>query len=163
MACGRSRNEGLPVVGGRQVDVVMECVKIIVIHELLHIESQSDAELKWKVKKSSSVSSRYVGSMISKKSPHGSVIRSAQTASASWICSSAAQSIQRPAPRGEPEVSEKVHPGAPRETGEKGGALQLLCLPMWLRVPSIFLKRRRRSSCHVKLTWYTYKKTSIIA
>ncbi|PPR97795.1 hypothetical protein GOBAR_AA22873 [Gossypium barbadense] len=35
---GRSKNEGPPVVGERQVDVAMEGVKIIVVHELLHTE-----------------------------------------------------------------------------------------------------------------------------
>ncbi|PPS10003.1 hypothetical protein GOBAR_AA10639 [Gossypium barbadense] len=42
---GRSRNEGPLAVGGRKVDVVMEGVKIIFVHELLRIEPQSDAEL----------------------------------------------------------------------------------------------------------------------
>ncbi|PPR93856.1 hypothetical protein GOBAR_AA26814 [Gossypium barbadense] len=56
--------------------------------------------LRWKVEQSSNVSSRYVGSTISKKSPHGSVVRRAWTASASWIYSRVVQSIQRPTPRG---------------------------------------------------------------
>ncbi|PPR85686.1 hypothetical protein GOBAR_AA35005 [Gossypium barbadense] len=58
----------------RVVDVVVEGVEFIVIHELLR---------RWKVEHSSIMSLRYVGSMISKNSPHDSVVRRAQTAS-SW-------------------------------------------------------------------------------
>ncbi|PPR81574.1 hypothetical protein GOBAR_AA39140 [Gossypium barbadense] len=50
------------------------------------------------------VSSRYVGSIISKNSSHGLVVKRARIVSAIWTCSKVAQSMQWPAAKVRPEV-----------------------------------------------------------
>ncbi|PPS06041.1 hypothetical protein GOBAR_AA14605 [Gossypium barbadense] len=76
---------------GLTTETKLDCSKIIKVgHDVLNMECQQ----------SSSVSSRYAGSMIAKKRSYGSIVRSARTLSANWTCSSVVQSMQRPTPKG---------------------------------------------------------------